>query len=419
MVAKIMSGRNIAGALNYNERKVNQGKAELIGQYGFHKELQHLNFYDKLQRFTNLTMSNQRSKTNSVHISLNFAVGEQISDSKLIEIADQYMNEIGFQDQPYLVYAHNDAGHPHIHIVTTNIKSTGKRISLHNLGKTKSEEARKAIEIQYGLIPAKQAELRKTENQRLSKVNYGTDDTKRAISNVVQGVVSTYKFSSLSEFNAALSCFNVVADRGSKNSTMYAKNGLLYWALDEKGRKVGIPIKASSIYSSPTLKSLERKFESNKKRKSTQKGQLKTSIDQVMKAKASPAGFQQALSSKGINVLFRRNEEGRLYGVTFIDHNTKSVFNGSDLGKSYSANALSQWFGKTNASNPEPNTSKQNHPVPVRFEGYQRNGIPFSSDSKNVLDALMEVDPQNNSLPEGMFQNKRKKKRKRSLLNSN
>lgn len=138
-----------------------------------------------------------------------------------------------------------------------------------------------------------------------------------------------------------------------------------------------------------------------------------------MKAKASPAGFQQALSSKGINVLFRRNEEGRLYGVTFIDHNTKSVFNGSDLGKSYSANALSQWFGKTNASNPEPNTSKQNHPVPVRFEGYQRNGIPFSSDSKNVLDALMEVDPQNNSLPEGMFQNKRKKKRKRSLLNSN
>src|SRR5690606_12495609 len=234
------------------------------------------------------------SKTNSVHISLNFAVGEQIPDSKLVEIADQYLNEIGFQDQPYLLYAHKDAGHPHIHIVTTNIKSTGKRISLHNLGRTKSEEARKAIEIQYGLIPAKQADFQKAENQRFSKVNYGKDDTKRAISNVVRSVVDTYKFSSLPELNAALSCFNVVADRGSKNSTMYAKNGLLYWALDEKGQKVGIPIKASSIYSSPTLKSLERKFESNKKRNATQKDQLKTSIDQVMKAKASPAGFQQA-----------------------------------------------------------------------------------------------------------------------------
>src|SRR5690606_1655555 len=195
--------------------------------------------------------------------------------------------------------------------------------------------------------------------------NYGTDDTKRAISNVVQGVVSTYKFSSLSEFNAALSCFNVVADRGSKNSTMYAKNGLLYWALDEKGRKVGIPIKASSIYSSPTLKSLERKFESNKKHKSTHKDPLRTTIDSVMKAKASPAGFQQALSSKGIDVLFRRNEEGRLYGVTFIDHNTRSVFNGSDLGKSYSANALSQWFGNTNTIHSDQNTSKKNHPVSV------------------------------------------------------
>lgn len=418
MVAKIISGKNIAGALNYNEHKVDQGKAELIGQNGFHKDIQHLNFYDKLQRLTSLTMQNQQTKTNSVHISLNFAVGEQIPDSKLIEIADQYMNKIGFRDQPYLVYTHKDAGHPHIHIVTTNIKSTGERISLHNLGRTKSEEARKAIEIQYGLVPAKQAEFRKTENMRLSKVNYGKDDTKRAISNVVRAVVSTYKFASLPELNAVLSSFNVVADRGSKNSTMYAKNGLLYWALDEKDQKVGIPIKASSIYSSPTLKSLEKKFESNKKQKSTHKASLRTSIDQVMKAKASPAGFRQALSSKGIDVMFRRNEESRLYGVTFIDHNTKSVFNGSDLGKSYSANALSQWFSNTKTIHSERNTSKQNHPVPAPFEGYQRNVIPFSSGSKTVLDDLMKVDPQNDSLPEGMFQNKRKKKRKRSLLNS-
>src|SRR5690606_33617998 len=354
------------------------GKAELIGQNGFHKDIQHLNFYDKLQRLTSLTMQNQQTKTNSVHISLNFAVGEQIPDSKLIEIADQYMNKIGFRDQPYLVYTHKDTGHPHIHILTTNIKSTGERISLHNLGRTKSEEARKAIEIRYGLVPATQAECRKTENMRLSKANYGKDDTKRAISNVVRAVVSTYKFASLPELNAVLSSFNVVADRGSKNSTMYAKNGLLYWALDDKGRKVGIPIKASSIYSSPTLKSLERKFESNKKQKGTQKDQLRSSINQVMKAKASPAGFQQALSSRGSQVLFRRNEEGRLYGVTFIDHNTRSVFNGSDLGKTYSANALSKWFGKTNAIHSEYITSKQNHPVPARFEGYHRNSIPFS-----------------------------------------
>src|SRR5690606_35442323 len=118
MVAKIIRGKNIAGALNYNEHKGRQGKAELIGQNGFHKDIQHLNSYDKLQRLTSLTMRNQQAKTNSVHISLNFAVGEKIPESKLIEIADQYMNQIGFRDQPYLVYAHKDAGHPHIHIVT-------------------------------------------------------------------------------------------------------------------------------------------------------------------------------------------------------------------------------------------------------------------------------------------------------------
>src|SRR5690606_34441022 len=256
------------------------------------------------------------------------------------------------------------------------------------------------------------------ESPDVAKVNYGKDDTKRAISNVVRGIVDSYKFTSIPELNAVLANYNVTADRGHKESKMFAKKGLLYWALDKNGNKAGIPIKASSIYGSPMLKKLEVKFEINRDRRKPYREQLRNSIDRVMKTKASPAGFQQALASKGIDVLFRKNEQGRLYGVTFIDHNTKSVFNGSDLGKSYSANALSQWFSNTKTIHSERNTSKQNHPVPAPFEGYQRSVIPFSSGSKTVLDDLMKVDPQNDSLPEGMFQNKRKKKRKRSLLNS-
>lgn len=167
----------------------------------------------------------------------------------------------------------------------------------------------------------------------------------------MRGVVDSYKFTSIPELNAVLANYNVTADRGHKGSTMFAKKGLLYWALDKNGNKAGIPIKASSLYGSPTLKKLEAKFEINRDRRKSYKELLRNSINRVMKTKASPAGFQQALTSKGIDVIFRKNEQGRLYGVTFIDHNTRSVFNGSDLGKAYSANALNQWFLQSKFTN--------------------------------------------------------------------
>ena len=93
------------------------------------------NIYEKLNRFQNLVNLNKRATTNSIHISLNFGLDEKISREKLVEIASDYMEKIGFGRQPYLVYQHLDAGHPHFHIVSTHIQKDGKRISLHNLGR--------------------------------------------------------------------------------------------------------------------------------------------------------------------------------------------------------------------------------------------------------------------------------------------
>src|SRR5690606_7951480 len=121
--------------------------------------------------------------------------------------------------------------------------------------------------------------LKRLEAPNLAKVNYGKDDTKRAISNVVRGVVDSYKFTSIPELNAVLANYNVTADRGHKGSTMFAKKGLLYWALDKNGNKAGIPIKASSLYGSPTLKKLEGKFEINRDRRKSYKELLRNSIN--------------------------------------------------------------------------------------------------------------------------------------------
>src|SRR5690349_18555036 len=122
MVAKITVPNSIKRALNYNEQKVKEGKAECIYAQNFLKEAEQLNFYEKLSRFEALIDLNKRASTNTIHISLNFGLGEKIHREKLAEIASVYMAKIGFAEQPYLVYRHLDAGHPHIHIVSTNIQ---------------------------------------------------------------------------------------------------------------------------------------------------------------------------------------------------------------------------------------------------------------------------------------------------------
>src|ERR1035437_7334188 len=152
MVARVTIPSSIARALNYNEQKMKEGKAVCLYAHNYLKEAGHLNFYEKLQRFEQLIALNERATTNTLHVSLNFDPSEKIEQEKVTEIARVYMQKIGFGEQPYLVYQHHDAGHPRIHIVSTNVQKEGKRISLHNIGRNPSMKARKEIEIAFGLV---------------------------------------------------------------------------------------------------------------------------------------------------------------------------------------------------------------------------------------------------------------------------
>ncbi len=107
------------------------------------------------------------------------------------EIADTYMQKIGFGEQPYLVYQHADAGHPHIHIVTLKVRKNGSRIDTQNIGRNQSEKARKEIEQMYNLVKAEDSKQRQAYQLKpvnVQKVQYGRSETKRAITNVLDAV---------------------------------------------------------------------------------------------------------------------------------------------------------------------------------------------------------------------------------------
>lgn len=344
MVARINTGKNIARVLNYNEHKVQQGRAEILYASGFIKDAHRLTFYDKINHFERYTSLNERATTNSLHVSLNFYVSEKLANDTLIQIADTYMQKIGFGAQPYLVYHHHDAGHPHIHIVSTNIKSNGERISMHRMGANQSEKARKEIENEFHLVKAQKENNEKGEKivpVNVTKVVYGKSETKRAIANVLTVVLNQYKYSSLPELNAVLQLYNVTADRGEVGSRLYKLNGLFYRALDDKGNKIGTPVKASDFYMKPTMKFLQQRFEGNEVLREPFKNKLQTSIAWVLrKPHKNIDQFIKVLNKENIDVVLRKEKQGIVYGITYVDHRTKTVFNGSDLGKEYSAKAV-------------------------------------------------------------------------------
>jgi hypothetical protein len=348
MVAKISTGKSIRGMLLYNENKVTQGEARLILSSGFAGDIDKLNFNQKLQRFGHLTELKPNVKTNAMHISLNFHSSEKLDNLKLQQIASAYMEKIGFGDQPFLVYRHDDAAHQHLHITTTNITSDGRRIDLHDIGRILSEPARKELEIQYGLVKAESKQLKQDAGIKqagLKQAQYGALPTKRTISNVVTAVTRDYKFTTLAEYNAILKCFNVVALRGEEHTAMFEKKGLMFSLLDKNGKAIGVPIKSSAFYSKPTLRNLEKKFERNLEKRKEFKEDLKQRIEKAFLGNPRPSKeqFEAEARKQGIQVAFRQNEQGLTFGVTFIDHRNQVVINGSDLG-AYSAKAITDRF---------------------------------------------------------------------------
>jgi hypothetical protein len=409
MVAKITVPATIHRALNYNEQKVRERKAECIYAQNFLKEAEHLHFYEKLHRFEDLISLNKRAATNTVHISLNFALDEKIGKEQLAEIASVYMDKIGFADQPFLVYQHLDAGHPHIHIVTTNIQKNGKRISLHNLGRNESTKARKEIEIAFNLVKAEDQKRQLNDIKAISatRMTYGKSATKKGIVSVLDTVLPYYKYTSLAELNAVLKLYNLTADRGKEQGIIYNKRGLVYRVLDEKGNKIGVPIKASAIYNKPTLPYLEKRFKQNDPLKQAHKKNLKTSIDWIMvRPPNSLQAFKHALEKEKISLVIRQNDTGIIYGLTYIDHNTKCVFNGSDIGKEYSAKSILQKCGVSQSFSETVKPEwKREIILPEHTHEYQKHNL------SKILDEIITPVEQSNYIPYDLRKQKKKKRK--------
>jgi hypothetical protein len=189
---------------------------------------------------------------------------------------------------------------------------------------------------------------KRAEGWQLKAVDHTQGDVKRQIASVVKPIFSMYRFQTLGEFRALLTLYNTGVEevRGTRNGQPY--RGLLYTALDNSGLKAEVtPIKSSLLGRSCGYDALEKQME-----RSTEKIAGDGSRDQVRRRVADAFAstpdwneLRERLRASYIDLYIRRNAGERITGATFIDHETRTVLNGSRLGKEYSANALQERFG--------------------------------------------------------------------------
>lgn len=344
MVAKITIPVSVERTLRYNERKVESGKAVCLGAENCLGDSRLMTIQKKLQILQHRNALNDRAKTKTIHISLNFSTSEKLSETKLRSIASFYMDQIGFGEQPFFVYQHYDAGHPHIHIVSTTIRQDGSRINTHNIGRNQSEKARKETQDYFGLL-AKEHKNKKGLNATTTndgkKAAYGKEETAAAIASVLSSVLYQYNYTSLLELNAVLRQCNVVADRGTNNSRVYSKRGLYYRILNGNGNKIGVPIKASALPDKPTWAFLEQRFQYNETNRESLKAALENSLREVTHQNPTTGiECKRILNEKGIAIYSEKNRDEKTIRIVWIDTKRKSAFAERELGEQESVAAM-------------------------------------------------------------------------------
>lgn len=349
MIAKISSTENLGGTLGYNFKKVEKGEANILLAAELYQSKEgRYTMEDVLADMEALIPKNCRTKKTVFHCSLNPHPDEKLSDETLMQIAKEYMEALGYDKQPYIVFKHNDIAREHIHIVSLRVDSKGRKID-DRFEKRRSKQITDALEKRFGLIPS--SKITEKAVAETPKVNIGKGNIKEQVASVVRMVLKHYRFCSLGELNAVLSKYNLAVEEVKTEFRGKKYDGLVYVPTADKSNKVSTPIHASDIGRGVGYTAILNRIQ---KSKQTVKPLIPTIRNKVLQTmRTSPKTeevLRQRLEEQSLRVFIRKNESGRIYGITFIDDKEGVALNGSRLGKGYAANIFNGYF-----SNPTDN----------------------------------------------------------------
>ncbi len=339
MVAKISIGNSLYGELSYNGEKINKERGRVLDTNKiFNDGSGTVDIRRAYEDFMRWIPTSSRTERPMMHISLNPHPDDRLSDTDFTRLAHDYMQMMGFADMPYLIVKHEDIDRHHVHIVALRVGTDGRCISDRN-NFYKNKKVCRELEQKYGLKVAGREKI--TPDMPIRKID-PDGDLKRQVANTVKMVGMRYKFQTLGEYNAILSLYNVKCEPADGRVNGREYHGLVYFVTDDDGKVIANPFKASRLGKFAGREAIEGRF--GRAKEKIDPAPTKRAVAGVLAGATGKDDFVAKLKERHIDVVFRYTDEGRIYGATFIDHNTMSVLNGSRLGKEFSANALNERF---------------------------------------------------------------------------
>ena len=393
-----------------------------------------------VQAFEPYIALNSHVRKPVIHISLNPSPKDILSKEQMTVLAQEFMEKFGYGNQPYIVWLHKDIDRKHMHIVSVRINEKGEKID-HNREAIRAQNICRDMEVKYGLHPTL-GEHSERELLSLQKVDYPKGDVKAQVKHNARTLLECYNCHSLAEYNTLLNLYNVTVYevRGSVDGKEY--HGIMYGALDDDGQQVGTPFKSSKFGKVFGYEALQKKFAASaeKVKRNNLTERARQEIVKAMQDISTKEAFARKLKDADIEVVYRINPEGRLYGITFIDHTNRTMFNGSRLGKAFSANVFNELFNNPDADHtrliptPEQDTPRKERETDAEkrqereeYRQQENRGNYQSEPSGSLIDTsalgaidifsvLMEDDHTHEYIdPAFRFGRKKKKKRRRKL----
>ena len=422
MIAKITTGKNLYGVLSYNQEKVDREMGKVLASHLVCEPLNGIfNIAETAADFESFLPLHFRTEKPVIHISLNPHPDDKLTDDKLVDIAVEYLEKLGYGEQPYMIFKHSDIDREHIHIVSLQVKSDGSKVNDHMI-KRRSKAITEELEKKYGLIPAEGQ--KQDEQWQLTPVDTARGNLKKQIAAVIKPAVTMYHFQTMGEYRALLSLYNIGVEevQGERNGKPY--RGLLYTALDRDGNRVGNPLKSSLFGKTVGIEALEKRMKQSaeKIKDNDYRSATKVRIADIVRSANTEDELRKKLQEKGVDLFLRRNDTGRITGVTFIDHNNRCVLNGSRLGKEFSANAFNDRFGEFRREIEPPiqsaehtNTETGNEPSAPSSEQFVPQSKLFGKNDDTGISSLLSIlSPEPHETPyDQPIRRKRKKKKRR------
>jgi len=326
MVVKINAPTpHCSTTLQYNERKVEEGKAAVVYSQGLDNPDKPLETFERYER------GSRRCEKMSFHMSVNPSMTDGMTEDQVVAFTKELMEGLGYEDQPFIIYRHNDINREHYHIVSVRVDKDGRKIS-DKYEHRHCQELMKELAQKYGFSVGKGEKQEKEEKKNSEKVNYQRFDPEKGdymkqIEELVEQAMK-YHFTTGEQFKMLMRQFGVDVDyQMVKRQAMMTFAGIN----PKNGHRCTAPIPAKDL-KVPSVDEIRQHIEDAKKEKRNKEKQRTANLVRIaLKYGKSELHTRRILRKKNIGMVFSRTKEGKIFGVTFIDHQTRCVFKSSEL----------------------------------------------------------------------------------------